>query len=53
MIAAEMMAQVYREILEKVRKSEFRVFDTRVCLHTIRKLWILGSFFAKKFWNFR
>lgn len=53
MIAAEMMAQVYREILEKVRKGEFRVFDTRVRLHTVRKLWILGSFFAKKFLNFR
>ena len=51
MIAAEMMAQVYREILEKLRKSDFRVFDQRVRLHTLRKLWILGSFFVRRIGN--
>lgn len=51
MIAAEMMAQVYREILEKLRKSDFHVFDQRVRLHTLRKLWILGSFFVRRIGN--
>lgn len=51
MIAAEMMAQVYGEILEKLRSRGFRVFDERVSLHPLKKVLILTLFLARRFLN--
>jgi 15-cis-phytoene synthase len=51
MIAAEMMAQVYREILEKVRSSGFRVFEERVSLHPLKKILILSRFLMRRLLN--
>lgn len=48
MIAAEMMGQVYREILEKLRRHRFRVFDRRLRLNPIRKGLILGGYLLKR-----
>ena len=47
MLAAEMMAQIYSEILEKIRRRRFRVFEGRVRLSSLRKLAILGAFTAR------
>ncbi len=49
MLAAEMMAQIYSEILEKIRRKRFRVFEGRVSLSKLRKLAILGAFTARGF----
>ncbi len=49
MQAAEMMAQIYSEILEKIRRKHFRVFDERVRLSKLRKLAILGKFSVRGF----
>jgi len=48
LIAARMMAQVYGEILEKIRASGFRVLDRRVRLHPLRKAMILGGYAARR-----
>lgn len=47
--AAEMMAQIYSEILEKIRRKHFRVFDERVSLSKLRKLAIFGAFAVRGF----
>jgi len=47
MLAAEMMAQVYSEILEKIRRKDFQVFGTRIGLGKFRKLAILGVYTAR------
>ncbi len=47
MIASEMMAQIYREILEKMRNTGFRVFDRREKLSRLRKSIILGSYLLR------
>lgn len=44
MLAAEMMAQVYSEILEKIRKRRFQVFGKRIGLTKVRKFLILGAY---------
>ncbi|MDB6137233.1 MAG: Phytoene synthase [Verrucomicrobiaceae bacterium] len=44
MIASEMMGQIYREILEKLYRTGFRVFDRREKLSKLRKGVILGSY---------
>lgn len=49
MQAAEMMAQIYSELLEKIRRRRFRVFEGRVSLSKFRKLAILGAFTARGF----
>lgn len=49
MMAAEMMAQIYAEILEKIRKKGFRVLHERISLGRLRKLAILGAFTARGF----
>lgn len=48
MIAAEMMARVYGEILQKVKSHGFRVFDERVSLHPLKKVWILSQFLVRR-----
>ena len=47
MIAARMMGQVYQEILDKLRRERFPVFERRVRLSALRKGWILLSYFAR------
>lgn len=44
MLAAEMMAQVYSEILEKIRRKRFQVFGKRIGLTKVRKFLILGAY---------
>jgi len=44
MMPAEMMAQVYSEILEKIHRNDFRVLDQRFGLGKMRKLTILAAF---------
>ena len=53
MQAAEMMAQIYSEILEKIRRKHFRVFDERIRLGKLRKIVILGAFFLRGFLRLR
>jgi phytoene synthase len=47
MLAAEMMGQVYGEILEKIRRNRFRVFGPRISLSKLRKITILGAYTAR------
>jgi phytoene synthase len=47
MLAAEMMAQVYSEILEKIRKRAFQVFGPRIGLGKLRKITILSAYTAR------
>ena len=47
MIASEMMGQIYREILEKLQRRGFRVFDRREKLSKLRKGVILGSYLLR------
>ena len=49
MLAAEMMGQVYSEILEKIRQRRFHVFGPRIGLSKLRKLTILGAYTARGF----
>ena len=49
MLAAEMMAQVYSEILEKIRKRDFQVFGPRIGLGKLRKITILSAYTARGF----
>lgn len=49
MLAAEMMAQVYSEILQKIRKHRFQVFGRRIGLSKLRKFAILGAYTARGF----
>lgn len=41
LLPARMMAQVYREILEKLHRQRYPVFEQRCRLHPLRKAWIL------------
>lgn len=41
LLPARMMAQVYREILEKLHRQRYPVFAQRCRLHPLRKAWIL------------
>lgn len=47
MLAAEMMGQMYGEILEKIRQRRFHVFGPRIGLSKLRKIAILGAYTAK------
>ncbi len=47
MLAAEMMAQVYGEILEKIRRRHFQVFGPRIGLGKLRKITILSAYTAR------
>lgn len=44
MLAAEMMAQVYSEILGKIQRRRFQVFGRRIGLTKLRKFIILGAY---------
>jgi len=43
MVAGEVMRKIYKGILEKMRRDDFRVFDKRYRLPKHRMLWILLS----------
>ena len=47
MIASEMMGQIYREILEKLHRTGFQVFDRREKISKLRKGVILGSYLLR------
>lgn len=47
MIAAKMMGQIYREILEKLNRTRYQVFDRRERLSRLRKGLILGRYWVK------
>jgi phytoene synthase len=47
MLAAEMMAQVYSEILNKIRRRHFQVFGPRIGLGKLRKITILSAYTAR------
>ena len=47
MLAARMMAQIYGEILEKLRQKEFRVFEKRVRLSRPRMAFILARYLLR------
>jgi phytoene synthase len=47
MVAARMMAKIYSEILEKLHRTGYRVFERRERLSKLRKGFILGSFWVK------
>jgi len=41
--ASRMMGQIYSEILEKLKRTNYPVFEKRCRLHPLRKGWILAS----------
>lgn len=47
MVAAEMMAQIYFEILEKLKRQDFQVFERRIGLHPLRKGLILLGYLLR------
>ena len=47
MVAARMMGQIYREILEKLRLGGYRVFERRERLSSARKAMILGTYWVR------
>lgn len=47
MIAARMMAQIYGEMLEKMRRKAFRVFDERVRLSRLRMMLIFFRYLLR------
>lgn len=47
MVAAEMMAQIYFEILLRLKRFEFRVFDKRIGLNPLRKGAILLAYLLR------
>jgi phytoene synthase len=47
MVAAEMMAQIYSEILEKIANLDFKVFEKRIGLHPARKATILAAYLLR------
>ena len=48
LIASQMMGQIYREILEKLKRTHYPVFnEARTRLHPIRKAWILIRYVGK------
>jgi 15-cis-phytoene synthase len=47
MVAAEMMAQIYFEILEKLKRQDYHVFERRLGLHPLRKGLILLGYLLR------
>lgn len=47
LLPARMMGQVYFEILEKLHRERYPVFEKRCRLHPLRKVWILLSYTAR------
>jgi 15-cis-phytoene synthase len=46
LLAAEGMRLIYRALLERIARSEYRVFDRRLRLSTPRKLYLVGRAWA-------
>ncbi len=51
LIAARMMAQIYSELLEKLRANSYRVFTCRESLGKARKAYILASYYVRSLFN--
>lgn len=47
LLPARMMGQVYFEILEKLHRQRYPVFEKRCRLHPARKVWILLAYMAR------
>jgi phytoene synthase len=47
LLASRMMGQIYREILEKLKRTRYPVFNRRCRLHPLRKGWILASYVSR------
>lgn len=47
LLPARMMGQVYFEILQKLHRERYPVFEKRCRLHPVRKVWILLSYMAR------
>lgn len=47
LLASEMMGQIYSEILEKLKKLRYPVFEQRCKLSKLRKSWILLTYLAR------
>ena len=47
LLASQMMGQIYSEILEKLKRTRFPVFDHRCRLSKPRKAWILGTYLIR------
>ncbi len=47
LVASEMMATTYREILEKMRRDRYRVFEHRYGLSKFRKATIFASYWIQ------
>lgn len=47
MVAAEMMGQIYYEILKKLKRLDFQVFEKRIGLHPLRKGVILLAYLVR------
>ncbi len=47
LLASEMMGQIYSEILEKLKRTDYPVFAERCRLSKPRKAWILGTYLFK------
>lgn len=47
LLPARMMGQVYFEILEKLHRERYPVFEKRCRLHPLRKIWILLTFMGR------
>lgn len=50
LLASRMMGQVYFEILQKLKRTGFPVFEGRCKLHRLRKAWILASYLLRGWW---
>jgi len=48
LIAAKIMARVYHQILKKIQKKHFHVFDKKISLNFIEKLYLVFPFFLKR-----
>lgn len=46
MVAAEIMAAMYRDILKRLVAEGFRVWERRYSLSALRKLWLMGRVWA-------
>ncbi len=47
LLPAEMMGQIYFEILQKLKRTRYPVLDRRCRLHPLRKLWILTRYLSR------
>ena len=51
LLASRMMGQIYFEILQKLKRTRYPVFEARCRLHPLRKGWILASYLSRGWLN--